>query len=274
MVLCCQVADCASDTFDNAPIKVKTFNCTEPCDCIKIAGRDHLKTKRARKFRCKSKRIQRLALPKYFTPKYCEPEPEKAKLSVEIVRPYDEPTPVRIKLLAHPKVHHLVSSRDAYKGFVDKEWYGRFENLIHRSMLTMYSRLANVQLPESSKRKKWTRADWQRHCEWLKERAVPKLPKTPPPLKSKKVPIEKLMESVFELSRPRNPRKKYRRHYGYESLVKDATKFYQPTPRIMQLAVPKQKAEDDPTEVEPFQVKPSALKFKMRKFENHFCSSE
>jgi hypothetical protein len=266
MVLCFKATDCDSDAYEEAPVKMKSLKCSEHCACVKIAGRDHLKTKRARKFRCRSKRIKRLALPKYYTPKYCEVEPEMSTGSVEIVRTYKEQTPVRIRMLAHPKIHHLVASRDAYKGMIDKEWHGRFENLIHRSMLTMYSRLANVQLPDKPQRKKWTRADWQRHCEWLKSRAVPKIPTVSPPIKSKKVPIEKLMKSVYELSRPRHPRKKYRRHYGYVSHVKDATKFYEPTPRIMQLAVPKLKAGEDPTEDDSFHVKPSALKFNPSKF--------
>lgn len=237
-----------------------------PCECSEIIGSDHLKEKRARRFRCKSKRIRKLAQPKILTRKYCEEETKSEKTAVEIIRTFEEQTPVRIKLLAYPKVRKLVSSRDAYKGIIDKEWQERFENLIRRSMLTMYSRLANVQMPDASSRKKWTREDWLRHCEWLKKRAIPKMPKHPPQPKRKKVPITALINSMYLLSRPRQPRDKFRPYFGYSSPVKDSALSYEPSNRIMQLAVPKHpKNEEDEEEIDPFQVNPRALKFQPSK---------
>lgn len=233
------------------------------CDCVKIVGHDHLKSKRARKFRCKSARIRQLAEPKNLTKKYCEEVQVVGKVDVEIVRPDEEQTPVRIKLLAYPKVRKLVSSRNTYKSIVDKEWYGRFENLINQSMLTMYSRLANVHLPNKQQRKKWTKADWERHCQWLKKRALPKMPKLPPPAKKKvkKVPIEQLKASMLALSRPRHQTQKYRPRCGYVSTVKDSARVYAPTQRVLALAQPKEKPEgEEEVDVDPFKVKPSALK--------------
>lgn len=269
MVLCRQVnadAEC-QDIFegDDKPFKCQATK--KSCNCSKIFGCDHLKKKRARKFRCYSKRIQHLAQPKYVSQKYSAEETVNGKAAVEVIRTYEEQTPVRIKLLAYPKVRKLVSSREAYRNIVDKEWYDRFHELIQRSMLTMYSRMANVQLPDRSVCKKWTKADWQHHCEWLKKRAIPKVPKELPAMKRKKVPLNVLMASMFELSKPRNPRSKFHNRCGYKSSVKLATLSYKPTERVLKLAEPKHpKVEDDEEELEPFQVNPRALTFKPSKF--------
>jgi Testicular haploid expressed repeat len=266
MVLCHH----ANSFLDSIKNDARENSCQEdvnPCECVKIIGRDHLKSKRARKFRC-NKRIRRLAQPKTYTRKYCEDETKSGKAAVEIIRTFEEQTPVRIKLLAYPKVRRLVSSRDAYKGMIDREWYERFEGLIRRSMLTMYSRLANVQLPDQSCRKKWTKEDWKRHCEWLKKRALPKMQIHQPAMIRKKVPISALVASMFVLSRPRKPRNKFHPYCGYQSPVKDSALSYEPSDRILKLAAPKHpKDEDDDEEVfEPFQVNPRALKFQPSSF--------
>lgn len=239
----------------------------EACACIKIVGCDHLKSKRARKFQCRSQRIKNLAQPKHKTAKYCVDESMPGKSSVEIVRAYEEETPVRIKMLSYPKVRKLVSSRDAYKNIVDKQWHGRFEHFIHRSMDTMYSRLANVQPPsKSAHHKKWNRADWAHHCEWLKKRAGPRPTASSAPAKRKKVPIQDLMQSMLELSQPRLPRKKFRPQYGYKSTVKPSARSCIPSDRIMQLAEPKQPKEDEKKdELEPFHVNPRALAYQPSK---------
>lgn len=262
MVLCRQ-ANSFVNMNDGVSAESEFFSRSEKsCDCVKIVGHDHLKLKRAGKFRCKSKRIRQLAEPKNLTRKYCEEVVEPGKVDVEIVRPDEEQTPVRIKLLSYPNVRKLVSSRNTYKSIVDKEWFGRFENLINNSMATMYSRLANVHLPNKLQRKKWTKADWERHCQWLKKRAVPKMPKLPPPTKRKikKIPIEQLMVSALALSRPRHQNQKYRPRCGYVSTVKASARVYTPTERVLELAAPKVKPEEEEPENDPFQVKPSALK--------------
>lgn len=238
------------------------FKCPVPSThCETIVGNDHLKKKRAHKFRCRSKRITSLARPKYFSQKYLEEKTCNGKAAVEVIRTYEEQTPVRIKLLAYPKVRKLVSSREAYRNIVDKQWYERFEELINRSMLTMYSRMADVQLPNRSQRKKWTRADWQRHCEWLKKRAMPKMQPAQPEKKRKKVPLQDLMNSMETLSKPRHKNTKFRTSCGFKSSVKIGTLNYKPTERILKLAEPKHSKSDEDLELEfdPFQVNPRAL---------------
>lgn len=253
---------------DNPSDDEASGRCLKPCNCAKIFGRDHLKSKRARKFRCKSKRIVCLAQPKYNTQKYCVDETASGKPAVEVTRTFEEQIPERIKFLAYPKVRKLVSSRDALKGIVDKQWYDRMERLIQRSMLTMYSKMANVKLPEKfQKHQKWTKADWQRHCEWLQKRAIPKNLRTFSTMEEtqKRVPLEDLLESIQHLSRPRLPRPKYRPRCGYQSTVKPTALSYKPTERTLKLAGPKQRDIDDDEDFQPFQVNPNALKFEPSK---------
>lgn len=250
----------------------KSKSCHQPpFECKReIFGSHHLVLKRARKFRCKSKRILDLAQPKHFTPKYdssVEDIPKKRK--VETIRQYSDPLPTRIKLLALPKVRKLLANRDAYKEYydVERERIMRIENLASYSMLTMYSRLANVQIPERrEQRKKWSRNEWKRHCEWMKKRACPKIRKSPPQPVREKVPLKQLIMSMYQLSQPRYPREKYIPPCGYESVVKDSAKEYEPTERIVKLAEPKKLPDEDEEEIyDPFEVNPNALSYKPSK---------
>lgn len=146
MVLCKQY-DPFAGCENTAPLSDKES--IEKCDsiliCPKITKNSHC-PRRPKKYRC-NRRIKRLAVPRSFTSKYCIRDPPKTSV-VEVVRPFEEQTPVRIKLLAYPKVRKLISSRDQYREFIDASWYKRFDVLIKKSMHTLYSRLANVQYPE------------------------------------------------------------------------------------------------------------------------------
>lgn len=75
----------------------------DSCKCTNIFGNDHLSSKRHKKYRS-TKRIQTLANPKYYTPKFQAEDVRPFERKIEIIRDCDEPTPVRIKLLAYPKV--------------------------------------------------------------------------------------------------------------------------------------------------------------------------
>lgn len=237
------------------------------CDCSQIVGRDHLKTKRARKFKCNSKRIRRLAEPKWVTPKCCQSHEPPRGPHIEVSRPAEEQTPVRIKMLAYPKVEKLVASRDAYKKIVDKQWYDRLETYIGKSMKTMYSRLANCQLADHLEKKKWTREDWKRHCEWLKKRAIPKKPiNGPARAKRQRVPLDNLLPGLDRLAKPRHPVQKFRFRCGYVSTVKETALLYNPTERILKLALPKEsQVEEKDDDVMPFAVKPAALEYQPSK---------
>lgn len=119
----------------------------EKCICPRLFGMDHLKEKRLRALKCK-KRIRILAQPKHQCWKYIPQMVSRpANQKIEIIRTYQEQTPVRIRLLAYPKVRKLLSARNEYKNFIDAAWLKRFDELIQTSLKTMYSRISNVHLP-------------------------------------------------------------------------------------------------------------------------------
>lgn len=249
------------------------FNCSSiiskrPLNCKKYFGSDHLKYKRQKKFNCKNKRIRILAQPKYFTPKFVRIEGRNLDKNIEISREVNLST--RIKMLSVPKVRKLVASLEDYRKTIDYEKLDNISNLINCSMMTMYSRLANVHLTEPRvPRRKWNAKDWQQHCEWLKQRACPK--KIPKPKRSprKIVPLSELEASINNLSQPRSPREKYRPTYGCQSAVKSASKLYTPTERVIKLSEPKaiKGLEEEIPELEgTFYVKPNALKYIISKF--------
>ena len=252
-------------SFDGDEYKCKKLPKKKCCDCSKFAGCDHLKGKRARKYRC-NKRIRRLANPKWMTEKHCGQGMAMPNKRIEIIRLEEEQTPVRIRMLAYPKVRKLVSNRNDYKRIVDKQWYGQIETFIEKSMKTMYSRLANVHLPDQCRRKKWTKEDWQHHCEWLQKRALPKVAKPSPRINRKRVPLDTLLPSLLELSKPKKAIQKFRYRCGFQSAVKHAAMLYQPTERIKILSLPKKLNKDEEEPENPFAVNPNALKYQPSEF--------
>ena len=243
-----------------------------PLNCRKYFGSDHLKYKRQKRFKCKNKRIRTLAQPKYYTPKFVSNEGRNLDKNIEISRQINLST--RIRMLSVPKVRKLVASLEDYRKTVDNEKLGNINNLLHYSMMTMYSRLANVHLTETRiPRRKWTAADWQKHCQWLKQRACPKKIPQPKKPQQKIVPLSELEASIHNLSQPRYPREKYRPTYGFQSGVRNSSKVYIPTKRMIQLSVPKrikgleEESEDLGDEAkETFYANPNALKYNASKF--------
>ncbi|XP_070493960.1 uncharacterized protein Theg [Chironomus tepperi] len=238
-----------------------------PLNCKKYFGSDHLKYKRQKRFKCKNKRIRILAQPKYYTPKYTTNECRNLDKNIEISREVNLST--RIKMLAIPKVRKLVASAEQYRTAIDCEKLCNINNLIHHSMMTMYSRLANVHLTESrTPCRKWDAKDWQKHCEWLKKRACPKKIKEPKKPPRKVVPLSELEASFNNLSQPRYPREKYRPTYGYQSAVRNASKLYIPTKRLIKLSEPKkikdeleEEQDENDEQKETFYANPNALKY-------------
>lgn len=257
----------------NFDSKFNEFHCSpniskKQLNCKKYFGSDHLKYKRQRKFKCKNKRIRLLAQPKYYTPKYTQNEGRNVDKNVEISREVNLST--RVEMLSVPKVRKLFALLEDCKKTVDYEKLGNISSLINYSMMTMYSRLANVHLTEPRiPRRKWNAKDWQNHCEWLKQRACPK--KIPKPKRSQRkiVPLSELEASINNLSQPRFPKEKYRPTYGCQSAVKNTSKLYIPTERIIKLSEPKKikGLEEEIAEIEgTFYVNPNALKYIMSKY--------
>lgn len=239
-------------------------------DCSKYFGSDHLKFKRHKKFNCRSKRIRILAQPKYLIAKYIKPEDKCIDKSIEIIKGDNLST--RIKMISLPKVRKLVASYECYKNIASPDKLTNINNLIQNSIMTMYSRLANVHLKyENSKihRRKWTKSEWQKHCEWLKKRSRPKNIPEIQRVAPKIIPIKKLKESICKLSKPRFPRKKYHKTFGYQSTVKNVYTQYVPTTRITELSEPKtkvEKVEEKESINDQFHVNPEALTYVASKF--------
>lgn len=245
-------------------------------NCDSISSNQN-QTAMPKRFRCRSKRLRRLAKPKFITPKFstCEEEVDN-KFKVQIIK--EEQIPVRIKMLAFPKVRKLVATREEFDSIVDKEWNSRFKTLIDKSKVTLYSRLANVTLPDPSKKKeKWTVQDWQKHSFWLKKNAQPKpifvaQPEQPKSIYMKRYRVptsddDDLDVTMHRLAMPRHPRKKYKPFCGYKSTVDTSALTYNITERTLKLSKkPEKKEEVAPlVERDPFSVNPIALKAKPTK---------
>lgn len=95
-----------------------------------------------------SRRIRSLAKPKDSRVKFYNRPISQYGRTIQTIHAYREPyASTRIQQLANPKVRKLIAAREEYKRFINRCWYDRFSKRIKRSMFTVYSRLANVQLP-------------------------------------------------------------------------------------------------------------------------------
>lgn len=245
-------------------------NC-EICDVSKFAGNLHKVDKRAKKFQCKSERINQLAQPKR--------EYQECEVIENLTKNLysgGEQTPMRIRMLSHPKVHKLIATRDEFERVFDEEFKDRISKLIRKSMSTVYSRMAKVKIQKPSKPHKWTNDDWNRHKEWLKSRSLPKkehhVQHVHKAKSDKFIHYEDLLASMFRLAHPKHPVKKFKKRCGYKSTVEKTALSYMPTERILKLAKNIKKENDDEKDIiDPFQVNPNALKFKPSKFKYLIC---
>lgn len=109
-----------------------------------IPKKVNLKRRLRTKFRA-PKRIKLLAYPKQITNKYEPPQVKQFKRTIEVVK--ERQPSRRIQQLAIPKVRKLVAAKLEYKNFKNEYFLNRFDELIKRSLFTVYSRLANVEIP-------------------------------------------------------------------------------------------------------------------------------
>lgn len=91
-------------------------------------------------------RINQLAVPRIVTRPYCRPVVDLSKRPIELVRPPCIST--RLEQLALPPIRLLVSAYDMYRSTMDPKRLNKFNYHLQKSMLSMYSRLANAKLPE------------------------------------------------------------------------------------------------------------------------------
>ncbi|XP_055630388.1 uncharacterized protein LOC129771089 [Toxorhynchites rutilus septentrionalis] len=158
-----------------------------------------------------TRRIRSLSKPKCSRVKFYQRPVSQYGRTIQTIQTYREPyASTRIQQLANPKVRKLIAAREDYKRFLNRCWYDRFSKRIKRSMYTVYSRLANVQLsPPRPKTPSFTPEQWKNHQQWLAVNAQPKTAKPVPMKPRRRVPYAQLIARILSLSTPRWENKKY-----------------------------------------------------------------
>ncbi|XP_055549063.1 uncharacterized protein LOC129732301 [Wyeomyia smithii] len=216
-----------------------------PCNCpvaeCSFSAPESPASTPARKYKT-SRRIRKLARAKYCGAKFHQRPVSQYGRTIQMIRSYKEPIASnRLQQLAVPKVRKLIAAREEYKRFLNRCWYDRFSKRIKRSMFTVYSRLANVQLPpEVAKTSKMTPEQWQHHKQWLAVNARPKQVKQSKPKPRKRMTYSQLLERIINLSTPRWEREKYSGPPKLQPVKASALKAV-PTARLMELCIPKER---------------------------------
>uniref|UniRef100_A0A1Q3G5D5 Testicular haploid n=1 Tax=Culex tarsalis TaxID=7177 RepID=A0A1Q3G5D5_CULTA len=188
-----------------------------------------------------SRRIRKLAKPRQKTAKFHPRPVTQYGRMIQKIDAYREPyASTRIQQLSIPKVRKLVAAREEYQRFINRCWYDRFSKRIKRSMFTVYSRLANVQLPEVGppKTAKMTPEQWARHQEWLALRAKHKVAKVRKVKPRKRAPLDVLMDRIGDLALPRSEGKKFNRKLLVYYAVKPGALKAIASTRLLELCVP------------------------------------
>ncbi|XP_058819366.1 testicular haploid expressed gene protein [Topomyia yanbarensis] len=214
-----------------------------PCNCpvvdCSLSGQE--KQLSVRKYKS-SRRIRKLARPKCPVGKFYQRPVRQYGRTFQMIRSYQEPyASTRVQQLAVPKVRKLLAAREEYKRFINRCWYDRFSKRIKRSMFTVYSRLANVQLPQiKPKPSKMTPEQWQIHQQWLKINALHKNVKSMKMKPRKRMNYSDLLERIISLSTPRWETKKFTGQPKFQP-VKPSALNAVATERMMQLCIPRER---------------------------------
>ncbi|XP_049531012.1 uncharacterized protein LOC125948718 [Anopheles darlingi] len=205
-------------------------HCHENAEDVVLRRRKRYKT---------SRRIRYLACPRRVRQKFHHRPVLVRRQETEIVRSYQEPyASRRIQQLALPRVRSLLVVRQHYRRLLSEEQEKQLNNWIKKSVLTIYSQLASVELPEQPAAKIMTMEDWQRHQEWLDRNARHKEPPVLTSPQSKRKPLAELLDRVESLSIPKYSRKKVTGKEPKMPAVKPAALKATPSEHVMKLAEP------------------------------------
>ncbi|XP_053692025.1 uncharacterized protein LOC128740506 [Sabethes cyaneus] len=213
-----------------------------PCNCpvldCNFSAPESPSPTSARKYKA-TRRIRKLARARYHRAKFYQRPVSQYGRTIQMIRSYQEPfASNRIQQLAVPKVRKLIAAREEYKRFINRCWYDRFSKRIRRSMFTVYSRLANVQLQaEPAKSTKMTPEQWQYHKQWLAVNARPKQVKQLKPKPRKRMTYSQLLGRIINLSTPRWEREKYSGPPKNHPVKPSALKAV-PSARLLELCIP------------------------------------
>ncbi|XP_035773746.1 uncharacterized protein LOC118456778 [Anopheles albimanus] len=213
-----------------------------PCHCP-VGDHCHDNTedvvpKRLKRFKT-TRRIRWLARPRRVRQKFRQRPVLARRQETEIIRSYQKPyASRRIQQLALPRVRSLLVVRQHYRHLLSKVQAQQLNKWIKKSVLTIYSQLASVELPEQPATKIMTTEDWQRHQQWLernaRHRQPPAIPK--PPINRK--PLAELRDRIGSLSTPKYSRKKVTGKEPQIPAVKPAALKTTPSEHVVKLAQP------------------------------------
>uniref|UniRef100_A0A182PJP4 Uncharacterized protein n=1 Tax=Anopheles epiroticus TaxID=199890 RepID=A0A182PJP4_9DIPT len=186
-----------------------------------------------------SRRTQYLAKPRNARGRYEIRAVNRVGKQTEVCRSYKEPyASKRIQQLALPHVRKLVAAQQEYRRFIARRQQDQLEKRIKKSIFTVYSRLANVQLPVVDKMKGMSPDEWQKHQDWLVRNAQPKQAPAPEQPKRERKPLAALIERIDSLSEPRFARKKFAGQEKPGPAAKPAALKAIPSDHVAKLAEP------------------------------------
>ncbi|XP_073815004.1 uncharacterized protein [Musca autumnalis] len=209
-----------------------------------------------------SPRIMSLARPKSFkrTPRFVPICACKLKKPVEMVH-LDQRENTRTDQLSYPKARKLLVFKEEIKKRFPPDRIMNLNRLIRKSLLSLYSRLANVQPPEEKKPiNKWDRAEWAKHLKRLRKLARPKIPKAPPRIPNKRMPLKRMRRYKF-LSKPLKRKVEDKPDW---TLTYEMKKF-QASDRLKDLAKPMIRDTSMLYQELPIKIPQTALKYKASK---------
>ncbi|EDW67331.1 sperm microtubule associated protein 2-like [Drosophila virilis] len=203
----------------------------------------------------KRKRIMDLAIPRNpqcrFLPRCSCP----FKRTIEIV-PADFPMHTRTEQLALPTVRRLLHRRNEAISSGDKIGEGILNRWLRYSLMSLYSRLGNLQpLQKPVIKKKLTAKQKKKREMYIKKLAKPKVPKKQPAPERKAGEVDQ--RRLKKLSRP----KVYLEDVKQEWEITPSMRNYKATDRVKKLAEPVARPNVHTNE-NPEKVSPNALKYK------------
>uniref|UniRef100_A0A1A9W3T4 Testicular haploid expressed gene protein-like n=1 Tax=Glossina brevipalpis TaxID=37001 RepID=A0A1A9W3T4_9MUSC len=243
------------------------------------------------------RRIWELAKPTRRVPRFTPLCPCKLKKPIEIVH-LEKRGHTRTEQLAYPTVRRLMLFKKDVANLFDPYRLVNLNRVIRKSLLSVYSRLANIQPPQEKKKiTKWDKTDWAKHTIILVKLAKPKKTfeeKKPP---SPSMPLKK-MKRYKSLALPKKHEElekpvwiltismsRYKASERTKTLAKpterDASQLHRELPveiprgalkhkaskRTVELSEPRRTAKAAPSDLKenPFVVSPNALKYKASK---------
>ncbi|ALC47394.1 CG6332 [Drosophila busckii] len=203
----------------------------------------------------KRKRIMELSIPRVrqcrFVPKCSCPFTK----NIEIV-PAQFPVYTRTEQLALPTVRRLTYRRQDAISKGDKIGESILNRWLRYSILSLYSRLGNVQpMKKPIKKKKQTRKQKIRHAEYISKLAVPKVPLKPPKPERKAGQINE--RRIKKLSRPKTYVEDIKPDWEFTKGMRK----YKASDRIKIISTPVDRPNVHVNE-NPGKISPNALKYK------------